>query len=131
MDEPHPFDTLEDHSYLSLTTYRKSGERVSTPVWFARAGDALYVFTDVESGKVKRIRNDPRVSLAPCDMRGRVRGGSIEAAARALDEHEFALADRAFAGKYGWRYRGARTYLRFRGKDPRSAFLEISSRNTN
>lgn len=117
---PHPFDALENHNYLSLTTYRKTGEGVPTPVWFARTGGplggALYVFTDVESGKVKRIRNDPRVTLAPCDIRGRVRGGSIEAEARVLNRLEFEVADRALREKYGWRYRASMAYLRFRGR---------------
>lgn len=131
MNEPHPFDALENYNYLSLTTYRRSGEAVPTPVWFARSGDALYVFTDIESGKVKRIRNDPRVLLASCDMRGRVRSESIEAAARVLDEHKFGVADETLVQKYGWRYRAFRAYLRFRGKDVRSAFLEISARNTD
>lgn len=125
---PHPFDALEGHNYLSLTTYRRSGEGVPTPVWFAREGGALYVFTDSESGKVKRIRNDPRVTLAPCDLRGRVRGGSAEgiaATARVMDRRESEVADRALAGKYGWRYKASRAYLRFRGKEPQSAFLEL------
>ncbi len=59
------FTTLRGHQYLNLTTYRKSGEPVRTPVWFAQEGDTLYLFTNGETGKVKRIRNSGRVLVAP------------------------------------------------------------------
>lgn len=129
MSGPQPFDALEGHRYIALTTYRKSGEEVSTPVWFVRAGDVLHVFTDVESGKVRRIRNDPRVTLAPSDFRGRPRGGSIEAVARIMDGPEFDFADCALREKYGWQYRTFRTVLRFQGKLSRSTFLELRPRH--
>ena len=57
------FAALGDEQYLSLTTFRKSGERVSTPMWVVRDGDALVMFTPEESSKVKRLRNSPRVEL--------------------------------------------------------------------
>jgi len=53
-DDPHPFSTLEGHRYMRLTTYRRDGEAVSTPVWFAILDDRIHVFTDNESGKVRR-----------------------------------------------------------------------------
>ena len=70
-------DTLAAAKYISLTTFRKDGSPVATPVWLARQGDALVVVTDPDSGKVKRLRNDPSVLISPCDMRGRVKDGSI------------------------------------------------------
>ena len=63
-EESCSFEYLEGHRYARLTTYRKSGEPVPIPVWFAvvrYADDRLYIFTDARSGKAKRIRNDPRV----------------------------------------------------------------------
>ena len=67
----HPdIDRLAAGKYLSLTTFRKDGSAVSTPVWVARDGDHLYVMTDPSSGKATRLRNSGRVRLAPCDMRG-------------------------------------------------------------
>ena len=69
------FAALGDERFLSLTTFRKSGERVSTPVWIGRDGDALIVTTPQASGKVKRLRNSPRVEVRPCNRMGRVKDG--------------------------------------------------------
>lgn len=70
------FAALGDEKFVSLTTFRRSGARVSTPVWIARDGDALVVTTPAASGKVKRLRNDPRVEMVPCSRRGRVADGA-------------------------------------------------------
>ena len=121
----HPFAVLEGHGYALLTTFRKDGRPVPTPVWFSIAGDRLYVFTDLESGKVKRIRNDPRVMLSPSDFRGRPKGGSLRAEARVLDRAGGEVADRALREKYGGRYRLAQAVLRLLGKSARWAFLEL------
>ena len=71
---PMDLATLGRSKYLSLTTFRKDGSAVATPVWLVRDGDALLVTTQASSGKVKRIRNNPTVLLAPCDARGRLKG---------------------------------------------------------
>ncbi len=97
----HPFDVLEGHRYISLTTYRKTGQPVATPVWFAREDGVLYVVTQAESGKVKRIRNNPQVQIAPCDVRGGLKGDPMPARARLLSEEAFPAADRALTRKYG------------------------------
>jgi uncharacterized protein len=81
------FAAFAEQKYLSLETFKKSGEGVKTPVWFAAepsvnldSNDAkLYVYTIGVSGKVKRIRNNPRVRIAPCEMRGRVIGEWLDA----------------------------------------------------
>jgi uncharacterized protein len=81
------FAVFEGQKYLSLETFRKSGEGVRTPVWFAAEKDGaavLYIYTIGETGKVKRIRNNPRVRIAPCDMRGNVTGEFVEARAEIL-----------------------------------------------
>lgn len=70
------FSALGDERFVSLTTFRKSGERVSTPVWIGQDGDALVVTTPEVSGKVKRLRNDPRVEMRPCGRMGRVKDGA-------------------------------------------------------
>jgi PPOX class probable F420-dependent enzyme len=118
---------LEGHSYARLTTFRKSGEPVSTPVWFALGPghERVYVFTDVESGKVRRIRNHPRVGLAPSGFRGRPRGAEVRAEARILDRAEYETADRALRDKYGWRYRLAQAVISLLGLSARRAFLEL------
>ena len=99
------FPALAGHGYLRLTTFRKSGEAVPTPVWFAQVGDHLYVTTDSESGKVKRIRNNAQVEVAPCDMQGKVLGDSAEAMARVMAGEEEAVAQEALKRKYGWQFR--------------------------
>ena len=75
--------------YLSLETFRKNGIGVRTPVWFAASADpaqdphaVFYVYTLADSGKIKRIRNNPRVRIAPCSASGRVRSEWIDAEAK-------------------------------------------------
>lgn len=63
-------------SYVSFTSYRKDGTPVSTPVWIAPEGEDLYFFSDTGAFKVKRIRNNPAVTLQPCDVRGRLKDGA-------------------------------------------------------
>jgi uncharacterized protein len=81
------FAAFDGKRYLSFETFRKSGEGVRTPVWFAAdQSDAgvLYIYTIGNTGKVKRIRNNPRVRIAPCDGRGNVRGEWTDARAEFL-----------------------------------------------
>ena len=92
--------------YMNLTTFRKSGAALPTPVWFALADDRAYVVTVPTAGKVKRIRNNGRVCLAPSDWRSRVKGGEIDATATiAGDPAERAIAERTLAARYGWQWR--------------------------
>src|SRR5215475_405959 len=74
-------ERLDAEHYVSLTTFRRDGTAVPTPVWLAGDGTALYVWTPTRSGKVKRIRRRPEVTLAACDARGRVRGEAVPAIA--------------------------------------------------
>ena len=60
--------------YISLETFKKNGQGVRTPVWFVLHNDTLYVYTEANSGKVKRVRNNPQVRVAVCNMRGDVKG---------------------------------------------------------
>jgi len=67
--------SLADARFVSLTTFRRSGEGVSTPVWVGRDGEKLVVLTPAGSGKVRRLRHDPRVEIRPCGRFGRVADG--------------------------------------------------------
>ena len=98
-----PFDALGDQPFVSLSTFRRTGVAVATPVWIGRDGDALVVLTPADSGKVKRARNDARVSLRPCDRRGRVTPGSVrvEGSAEILPESETPRIVSALRRKYG------------------------------
>ncbi len=101
----NPFDALAGGRYVRLSTFRKGGVAVPTPVWFARLGENLYVVTGRNTGKVKRIRNNPGVAVAPSDFRGRPKGPDMRAVAGVTDEQRGGPADRALRGKYGWQYR--------------------------
>ncbi|MBQ1076136.1 PPOX class F420-dependent oxidoreductase [Micromonospora sp. C31] len=78
-------DRLGAEKYILLTTFRKDGRAVPTPVWAARDGDALMVWSAADAGKVKRIRRSGDVTVAPCDVRGRPHGGAVAAHATLCD----------------------------------------------
>ncbi|MBA2753018.1 MAG: PPOX class F420-dependent oxidoreductase [Chloroflexia bacterium] len=118
------FLALGDERFVSLTTFRKTGEPVSTPVRIERDGDALVVTTPKASGKVKRVLNDPRAELPPCDRFGRVKegtepvGGVAEIVADAASRVRLTSMFRA---KYGLEYRIFMVVERLvqRGQSPR------------
>jgi PPOX class probable F420-dependent enzyme len=86
--------------YISLVTFRKNGEKVATPVWFGEEGDKLYVMTLSKSGKTKRIRNNPQVTVAPCTMRGKVTGPEVAASASILPPEAHGYAHQTINRKY-------------------------------
>ena len=86
--------------YISLETFKKNGEGVKTPVWFVLHNDALYVYTEADSWKVKRIRNNPRVRVAVCNVRGLVKGPWLDATASIVEGDERLAADRLLDRKY-------------------------------
>ena len=102
------FAALANHKYLNLETFKKSGEGVRTPVWFAAEPSAsldssaakLYIYTVGNIGKVKRIRNNPRVRIAPCDARGKLLGDWAEARAEMVTgaeaEHGMGLLNKKY-----------------------------------
>jgi PPOX class probable F420-dependent enzyme len=71
------FSTMEGQAFLSLTTFRKNGAPVATPVWFAQEGDKLYVMTGTNTGKVRRIHHNAQVEVAPCTLNGELLGASL------------------------------------------------------
>jgi len=90
--------------YLNLETFRKTGAGVRTPVWFAPGASSqltFYIYSEADAGKVKRIRNDPKVRMAPCNFRGDVRGAWVEGRARLCAEDEVALGQKLLRRKYG------------------------------
>lgn len=91
---------LRGQKYVSLVTYRKTGDLVHTPVWFADETGKLYLFTNPNSGKVKRIHNNPAVRVAPCTFRGRITGPEFPARARILNTRDSAHARQLLERKY-------------------------------
>ena len=96
------FEPLQGQQYLNLETFRRSGLGMKTPVWFVQDGSTLYVRTIANSGKVKRIRNNGQVNIAPCKVDGALLGEWIPAAAREVtDADTAAKVDRLLDKKYG------------------------------
>jgi PPOX class probable F420-dependent enzyme len=96
------FEHLRDHKYCLLVTYRRSGEAVPTPVWFGLGAGKLYVRTEADVAKVKRVGNDPRVRVAPCTARGKPLGPPAEGRGRVLDDAgEERDAEAALQANYG------------------------------
>ena len=91
---------ISGQKYISLTSFRKTGAAVRTPLWFAEANGKLYFMTRNDSGKYKRIRNNPRVLVAPCTMRGTVTGADCEATARILPREQWPAAKQWLNRKY-------------------------------
>ena len=86
--------------YLSLTTYRRDGSPVSTPVWFVEEGGRLFVTTGADSYKAKRLRRNPVALVAPCSARGALKGEPIPVRVEFLPTAEQARIDRLMAEKY-------------------------------
>ena len=95
---------LPRSTYVSLTTFRRTGAAVATPVWAAPDGDALVVWTRADSGKVKRLRHTTRVTVAPCDLRGRVEGPEVEGVADVVPHEAWPQALAALRRTYGLRF---------------------------
>ena len=91
---------FDGQKYISLETFKKNGQGVKTPVWFVLHDDALYAYTEADSWKVKRIRNNPRVRVAVCNFRGQVKGSWLDAKASIIEGDERLAADRLLDRKY-------------------------------
>ncbi len=91
---------IRGQKYISLTTFRKSGVGIPTPVWFGESNEKLYVMTRGTMGKTKRIRNNPKVKVAPCTIRGKVTGPEFNAVARILPTQDGPAARNAINRKY-------------------------------
>lgn len=105
---------LAGEKYINLETYRKDGRGVRTPVWFVESssGDSsiLYVRTSDDTGKYKRIRNNSSVRVAPCDIRGSVKGDWVKGEARITSEEEKLKAFKMLEKKYGMMYKMTRMF---------------------
>lgn len=120
---PHP---LGRETYVSLASYRRDGREVRTPVWIAPDGDELVVYTNGESGKVKRIRNGARVRLAACDARGRPGGEWVDASAQVRsDPAAIQRGIDAIRRKYGWQAGLVMLGARIFGRWPQRAVVAI------
>lgn len=119
-------DRLAGEQYVALTTFRKSGDPVTTPIWAARMGDELVVWTERNSGKVKRIRRDGSVEATACDIRGKnTHGETVAGQARLLDDEGSEQVRKAIAGKYGIIGRITMFFSKLRGGRERTVGVAI------
>ena len=93
--------TLGKGKYISLATFRRDGTTVATPVWLVRDGESLRVITDGGSGKVKRLRGNPSVLVAPCNMRGSLKGAAVAGHATLQGQADTAVTASMIAKRYG------------------------------
>jgi PPOX class probable F420-dependent enzyme len=100
MESAGAFEPLADQAYVLLTTYRRDGSGVGTPVHVAVDGDRAFVRTWDTAWKLRRIRNNPEVEVAPCTVRGKPTGPAVRARARVLEGTESAYAGRLLARKH-------------------------------
>ncbi len=121
-EQVNDFSVVEGHKYLSLTSFRKSGKPVATPVWFVEKEGKICVWTQAHSGKMKRLRHTSRVTLAPCTMGGKVIGPTVEGLARIISPQEKEQVRLLLQGKYGWMQR----FYAFLHRHDEMGVLEIS-----
>lgn len=120
-------ERLAAETYVSLESFKKDGTGVPTPVWVAGVGGKLVVVTDGTSYKVKRIRRNPRVRVAPCSARGAVRGEWVEGTCRFLEDPAQAqVAYQALRAKYRWQFVLLDVGAKISGSFKRRMYLEIT-----
>jgi PPOX class probable F420-dependent enzyme len=125
------FARLASERNISLTTFKRDGTPASTPVWVVTDdGRRLLVWSGANTWKVKRIRRDPRVRVAPCDAKGRVHGETVDGTARLLGPEADALVQPLLRRKYGLQKRGLDLYnrvLRLVSRKPKAGaeYIEI------
>jgi uncharacterized protein len=123
---------LAGEKYISLTTFKKDGTAVATPVWVVSDdGRRLLVWTGPDTWKVKRLRRDPRVVVAASDYHGRVRGESVEGVGRLLDIPQGSLVEPLLDRKYGLMRRLLGVFNRLvrvvtRNQPEAAAYIEIT-----
>jgi PPOX class probable F420-dependent enzyme len=100
-DDHSELERLASGKYLLVTTFRRDGRGVPTPVWVVRDGDCLGVWTVADSGKVKRIRNRADVLVSACDVRGNPSGEQLPGRAEILTTEQTAHYRELLTRKYG------------------------------
>jgi uncharacterized protein len=121
------FAEVANSRYVLLTTFTKDGRPKPTPIWVASDNGRFLVITEAHSWKVKRIRNTPRVTLAPCDFRGNPKGEPVEATAVILDKSETETVYRAIGRRYGVIGKVFNMFSKLRGGAEKNVGLELKA----
>jgi uncharacterized protein len=115
-----------NQKYLNLESYRRNGQGVRTPLWFVEDNGVLYFYTVADSYKVKRIGANPRVRVAPCDMRGKVKGEWVDATARRIAGEESRRANELLNRKYGLVKRIINFLSKIQGRERASFAIQLN-----
>lgn len=108
-----------DQKYINVETYRKNGQAVKTPVWFALdSGGVIYIRTDMNSGKVKRASNNPQARVAPCNARGQLHGEWIDGQMKRASTSQSERANELLNQKYGLQGKIIRLFNKLRKTKP-------------
>jgi len=123
------FNTAE---YISFSTRKRDGSTVETPVWFAHVEGRIYIYSEGNAGKVKRLRNFPESQIAPCGVRGKLKGPWVMTFGRIIsDEAEKKTAYNALRKKYRWKLAILDSFARLGGKLTKRDFMILEpSRQT-
>lgn len=119
------FADVAKSEYILLTAFTKDGRAKPTPIWAVPEGDGLIAITQEQSWKVKRIRNTPRVTIAPCDMRGNPKGEAVEAVASILDKSANGATYAAIGKRYGLLGKTFNVFSKLRGGMNKNVTIEI------
>ena len=109
-------DEIKSHKCISLETYRENNQPVKTAVWFVIKNNLVYVVTRSQTGKVKRLKNNLQVKIAPCTFKGKVIGNWISGTAKILDEKQTKDIVKARDKKYGFMAKVAKFFSKNKGE---------------
>ena len=119
-------ESLVAARYVSLATFRRDGREVRTPVWVAEDAGHLYVFSEAKAGKVKRVRATQRIAVAPCDVRGGLKGDFADGVGRVVSESDVtARGYAALRRKYGLQMTLVNFFSTLSGRINDRALLEL------
>ncbi len=124
---------IEQAQYISLSTFRRNGTAVATAVWFATDGGKIYLYSALDAGKMKRVRATGKVTVVPCDVKGKVAPGAVPATGSAVElpAERGSFVHGLLNRKYGWKKHTMEFFmvipekLRIRKASP-DGFVEIT-----
>ena len=116
-----------NQKYINLETYRRNGQAVRTTVWFVMDAGTIYIRTDMNSGKVKRIKNNPNIRITPSGARGQLKGKWIEGKIKMAGSLELEHANQLLEQKYGIQGKIIRVFNKIRNIRPTVLSIQIQS----
>ena len=116
-----------NQKYINLETYRRNGQAVLTTVWFVMDAGTIYIRTDMNSGKVKRIKNNPNIRITPSGARGQLKGKWIEGKIKMAGSLELEHANQLLEQKYGIQGKIIRVFNKIRNTRPTVFSIQIQS----